>query len=103
MIKQEFKDAYDKFTNAWGDESQYRMCIEEMSELTKELCKFIRLENIEPRTPEIEEKIAKQREKIVEEIADVLNTVEQMQYMFGEEEVDRIRTEKVAREMKRSF
>ncbi|MBO4412948.1 MAG: hypothetical protein J5779_02935, partial [Clostridia bacterium] len=43
-MREDFKWQYQKFLDAWGQESQERMMIEEMSELTKELCKKIRLE-----------------------------------------------------------
>ena len=43
MIKK-YRDIYKKIYEKWGLESQERMCIEEMSELTKELCKRVRYE-----------------------------------------------------------
>ena len=42
-MRDDFREGYKKFLDAWGQESQERMAIEEMSELTKELCKKIRL------------------------------------------------------------
>ena len=43
-MREDFIWQYQKFLVAWGQESQERMMIEEMSELTKELCKKLRLE-----------------------------------------------------------
>ena len=72
-----YKEAYKKFLNEWGYDAQSLMCIEEMSELTKALCKYKRF-NKEQASLEI-------KQNILEEIADVLNTAEQMQFYFGEE------------------
>lgn len=89
-----YKEQYDKFLNAWGEKAQITMCLEEMSELTKELCKFIRYEN----NPE---KLAEIKPNLIQEIADVLNTAEQMQYIFGEKEVDEQREYKIQRTLKK--
>lgn len=99
MIKAEYKEFYEKLLEKWGEEAAYRMCIEEMAELTIELCHLMRLEKSE-RTLEGREKIEKVRRNIVEETADVLNLIEQIQLIFGEEEVDKIRAEKMARTKK---
>lgn len=88
-----YKEAYKKFLDEWGYDAQSLMCIEEMSELTKALCKYKRF-NKEQATPEI-------KQNILEEIADVLNTAEQMQYYFGEEEIEKIRKEKIERALKK--
>ena len=42
-----FKEEYELFLKEWGQESQERMAIEEMSELIKELCKKIRYEKVD--------------------------------------------------------
>ena len=68
------------------------MCIEEMSELTKELCKNWRKSKKD--TPE-------QIEHICEEIADVQNMIDQMQLIFGIEKVEKYREEKIIRTQKR--
>ena len=88
-----YKEAYKKFLTEWGYDAQSLMCIEEMSELTKALCKYKRFSK-EQASPEI-------KQNILEEIADVLNTAEQMQYYFGEEEVEKIRKEKIERALKK--
>ena len=73
------------------------IALEEMSELSKELLKYLRIK----RNPETVEKGT--RDKIVEnmqsEIADVLNCTKQLAMMFGYDEVYRIREQKVARAM----
>ncbi len=98
-MKKEYLEAYKKFLDAWGQEAQERMAIEEMSELTKELCKKIRLirDDFSERN---EEKLKKTISNIKEEIADVLNMTEQLQIFFGIEEIDKIRDEKIKRTLK---
>ena len=68
------------------------MCIEEMSELTKELCKFSRCVGDKEKTEVVINNIR-------EEIADVLNMVEQIQVYFGEKEIEDIREFKINRTM----
>lgn len=58
-----------KAISTYGKESQLDMCIEEMSELTKEICKHKRG--------------AYNNEEIIEEIADVYIMLEQMKMIFG--------------------
>ncbi len=87
-MEEKYIDFYDECIEVWGVDAQIKMCIEEMSELTKELCKNYRDKFKD--TPE-------QKEKICSEIADVLNTVEQMQHIFGKDRVDAIREEKIER------
>ena len=84
-----YREVYKKIYDKWGVESQERICIEEMSELTKELCKRIRYQNTDK---EIEI-----RSNIVEELADVINCVEQLIYIYGEDEVEKVRQYKLER------
>lgn len=86
-MKNNFKEAYRKFLEKWGYDAQSLMAIEEMSELTKALCKYKRFGK-ENASQEI-------KENIFEELADVLNTVEQLAFYFGEEEVEKIRKQKI--------
>lgn len=95
-MDKEFREFCDKALEKWGEDSQLRMCVEEMSELTKELCKYMRLIRSEG-IDDVEEKLLKTKQNIIEETADVLNCVEQMALIFGEEEVAKIRKEKVER------
>ncbi len=95
-MRDDFREGYKKFLDAWGQESQERMAIEEMSELTKELCKKIRLmrdDFAEMNDERLKETISHCKE----EIADVLNMTEQLEIYFGEEEIEKIREEKMQR------
>ena len=83
---------YKRCIDVWGEDAQIKMCIEEMSELTKELCKNWRKST--QNTPE-------QIKNICEEIADVQNMIDQMQLIFGVQEVEKIRKEKIERTQKR--
>ena len=89
------KELYKKLISSWGEDAQIRMCIEEMSELTKELCKYLRYKDFE------KDKVEEVKKNIIEETADVLNCVEQMKLMFGENEVDEIIDYKLNRVEKR--
>ena len=60
----------------YGVESQCDMCIEEMSELTKELLKL--------RRESTQAGFQKRRENIKEEIADVQIMLDQMRIIFGD-------------------
>ena len=95
-MREDFKKGYEKFLKAWGQESQERMAIEEMSELIKELCKKIRLER-DDFSENNEEKLAKTIKNVKEEIADVLNMAEQLEFYYGIEEIEKIREEKMKR------
>lgn len=77
-----------QIANHYGIESQSLICIEEMSELTKEICKYRRGED--------------NLEKLVDEIADVKIMVEQMEYLFGvSKDVDLRISYKCQRQMRR--
>ena len=43
-MKEEYREYYKKFIDEWSYESQIVVAIEEMSELTKALCKYKRNE-----------------------------------------------------------
>ena len=98
-MRKDFREGYKKFVEEWGQESQERMAIEEMSELTKELCKKIRLTR-DDFSESSKEKLVKTIQNIKEEIADVLNMTEQLEMYFGEEEIEKIREEKMQRTLK---
>ncbi len=87
-MEKKYLDIYKECIEVWGEDAQIKMCIEEMSELTKELCKNYR--DKFKGTPE-------QIDHICEEIADVQNMVDQMQHIFGVEKVDAYREAKLAR------
>ena len=86
----EFKEYYKLFVDTWGEDAQITQAIEEMSELTKELCKLRRYVNNT-------EKQAKIKEDVIEEIADVINMAEQLAFIFGEDKVKEIRNKKIKR------
>jgi NTP pyrophosphatase (non-canonical NTP hydrolase) len=93
-MKEDYRVYYEKFISEWGVESQFVVAMEEMSELTKELCKYRRNEILKKDNTET-------IKNIKEEIADVLNMVEQLENMFGEEEIEKIRQTKLKRAIKR--
>ncbi len=95
-MRDDFREGYKKFLDAWGQESQERMAIEEMSELTKELCKKIRLMRDDFAEMD-DERLKETINHCKEEIADVLNMTEQLEIYFGEEEIEKIREEKMQR------
>ena len=74
--------------NYYGARSQLMMAIEEMSELTKEICKYERFKGNES--------------KLIDEIADVKIMVEQLEYILGvNKEVDSRITYKLERQLRR--
>ncbi len=88
-MEQDYTQFYKQFLETWGYDAQSNVCIEEMSELTKALCKFARFGK-DNAPQEI-------KDNVVEEIADVLNMAEQMAYYFGVDKVTKIRQQKMAR------
>ena len=88
-MEKRYLETYEKCLSTLGCNSQIWMCIEEMSELTKELCKFYRQGEMNCSV--------ELKNHICEEIADVQNMVDQLQYIFGEEKVDKIRDYKIDR------
>lgn len=92
-MREDFVEYYKYFVERFGIESQRLMCIEEMSELTKELCKLERCNSPEKEAVVIEH--------IQEELADVLNMAEQLEYYYGKDIIEQIRKEKIDRELKR--
>lgn len=81
----------DKFLKSaiefFGESKQESVCIEEMAELTQQICKFLI------------DHPNKSREKLVEEYTDVLIMLNQMRIIFGitDEEVEKVRTFKLTR------
>ena len=75
------KELYEKAIEKWGNDLQEIIMIEEMSELTKQICKCLRgnssIENLD---------------KITEEMADVEIMLEQMKIVYKNE--DHVREEK---------
>lgn len=69
----------------YGRDKQIDMAVEEMAELIKAICKYKRYHTIES------------MENIVEECADVIITLAQIRLMFGDENIDKVITEKMCR------
>ena len=88
-MREDFIKYYKLFIDKFGIESQEMICIEEMSELTKELCKLSRYKGSDK-----EKEIT---DNIREELADVLNMAEQLSYYYGSEEIEKIREFKINR------
>ena len=89
-----YQKYYDEFIKINGVEKEIILCIEEMSELTKALSKFLRYKG--------SEKENTIKDNIVEEIADVLNTCEQMQNILGVDKVNAVREQKFKRYFEKS-
>ena len=76
-----------KAIDTYGEESQMKMMIEEMSELTKELCKRFRGEG--------------NTVHILEEMADVQIMLDQMKMIFGDtSEMEKAKVERLERRLK---
>lgn len=88
-MRKDFEEHYKNFLSSWGYDAQAFMAIEEMSELTKELSKRYR------------KRQDYNEEDLIEEIADVLNMVEQLEVYFGESKVEKVREEKIKRTLTR--
>jgi NTP pyrophosphatase (non-canonical NTP hydrolase) len=79
MTNDEKIDLYLRALYEWGADAQTLMVFEEMSELQKELCKYIRgRDNVE---------------NIADEIADVIIMLEQMMVLFACEQLVKERKE----------
>ena len=90
-------EIFDKYIKSYGETGEVIICIEEMSELTKELAKYIRYKNYLSKY-ETEENLLKLEEikkNIIEECADVLICASQIRHIFGEKEVDDMVTKKL--------
>ena len=85
MTDKEIIDTYKRTIELYGEHAQKLMAIEEMSELTKEVCKDFRGKL--------------NREHLIEEMADVLIMLDQMLilYKISGEEVGLMRIKKVER------
>lgn len=85
MNYQEVIDTYKQAISAYGEKAQKLMAIEEMSELTKEICKDFRGKL--------------NREHLIEEMADVLIMLDQMLLMYeiSGDEIQQMRERKIER------
>lgn len=96
LEKEYYYKVYDELEEEFGEEMQYYVCIEELSELTKALCKYLRFKDEKP-TLENVEKLKKIKENIIEECADVIICANHIRKMFGEAEVDKVMDFKINR------
>lgn len=85
MNYQEVTDTYKQAIETYGVRAQKLMAIEEMSELTKEICKDFRGKL--------------NRENLIEEMADVTITIDQlmMMYEISGKEIQQMRERKIER------
>lgn len=93
-MTEKYIENYKKYLDKWGDVVQMQMAIEEMSELTKEICKYIRYSTFES---ENVEKLETIKQDLMGEIADVINMAEQLELCFGIDEIEKIRSQKILR------
>lgn len=73
----------------YGLRSQMRQLVEEMAELTQVICKAERYD------------LDTVREHLVEEVADVEVVLEQVIYLLGDNRIEQVRAEKIARQKRR--
>lgn len=73
----------------YGLRTQMRQLIEEMAELTQVICKAERYD------------LDTVREHLVEEVADVEVVLDQVIYLLGDNRIEQIRAEKIARQKRR--
>ena len=73
----------------YGLRIQMRQLIEEMAELTQVICKAERYD------------LDTVREHLVEEVADVEVVLDQVIYLLGDNRIEQIRAEKIARQKRR--
>lgn len=80
-----YQEIFNKAISAYGEKAQKLMAIEEMSELTKEICKDFRGKL--------------DREHLIEEMADVTITIDQLMmiYKITFEEIQKVRERKIER------
>nr|DAX39764.1 MAG TPA: nucleoside triphosphate pyrophosphohydrolase [Caudoviricetes sp.] len=85
MNYKEITDTYKQAIKMYGEKAQKLMAIEEMSELTKEICKDFRGKL--------------NREHLIEEIVDVIITIDQlmMMYEISGDEMEQMRERKFER------
>ena len=90
-----YQDAIDK----WGVNSQFDQIIEEMAELTVAISKYRRQYN-DSLLPEQKEKIM---ENLFEELADVKMNLEEMEYIFGKEKIQKAYDQKMEKFFKQLY
>lgn len=79
--------------NYYGFDEQSRQCVEEMAELTKEICKYHRADTFNGRVSAMQ--------RIRDEIADVEIMIKQLKLFINPAEVESIAEYKIERQLKR--
>lgn len=101
MNELDVKRVLQKAIDTYGMYAQLDMCIEEMSELTKAICKLKRvraqLEDKVSVTAEQAKKVGEAVDNIEEETADVLIMLEQIKMMFDSHNIEQQTEHKVKR------
>ena len=82
MIEYKFKNILDEALKKWGSTSQFLMCVEEMAELTKQIMKNVNRKR-------------DNKDKIIEETADVLVTTLYVAEIVGYDEVMKVIDQKI--------
>lgn len=100
--KRKHDEAIKSIAEHYGWRRQGMKTIEEMSELTKALCKFDECANkfdfSEITFPVLRGNL---RKDVYEEIADCIIMLEQMRYLFGRNSVDAVVAKKIKRQLRR--
>lgn len=91
------ENPYKILLETFGEDMQFLLAIEEMSELTKAICKYQRKNKTCT-----ENERQKLIDDILEEVADVQVNIDQLSYMFGEEKVKEIKDYKIKRALQRA-
>ena len=91
------QNPYENFMKTFGDDYIMRISIEELSELTKAICKYMR------KTEDVDTEEKELREKILDGIADIEICIEELAYMFdGFDEINKIKEEKIEKGAQRA-
>ena len=80
---------FKKIANHYGLRCQLWQTVEEMAELTQVICKVGRYD------------MDTVREHLVEEVADVSIMIDQVIYLLGDNRIEQIKAEKIARQKRR--
>lgn len=84
MTREERNDLYKKAVEKWGEEAQFDQMVEEMGELIVAFNKLRRAKNYK------QQDMQSAIDNLFEEIADVKLCVEQMEWIFGKEKIDKV-------------
>ncbi len=98
LDKSFYEETYKQFLDTYGEEFVLRMCIEEMSELTQAICKYLRIKQCD----EYAGKLNQIKQNVIEECADVLICASEVKQIFGEAEVEKTMDIKIQRGRERN-